>query len=358
NYLLAKHHGIKIFSEVEFASLFCKNFVAITGTNGKTTTVELTKELLSTKHKATSCGNNGFPLSRAVLEKKHHTKVVEISSFMLENCKDFAPSVATVLNIEPDHLIRHKTMEEYTKLKMSIFKNLTPKNYAIINLDSNIHPMGNFKVVTYSVKRMADVYVNKGYLYLKNQRIVAVADIKLKGKHNLQNVMCAVAIASLFKVPAKNIKKVLTSFVGENFRIQKIATICGIDFVNDSKSTNIASTLACVDTIKAPTQLLLGGSIKGLDYTKLFKKLPKKVKNVYAYGEIKDELERSNTNFKLFKFETMAEAFAAAVKMAKCGDTVLLSPATASYDQFSNYICRGKAFNQLVRDYEISNKKE
>ena len=139
----ANKFNIKMFSEIELASLFCKNFVAITGTNGKTTTVQLISALINSKRKAIACGNIGYPFSRAILENKRAIKVVEVSSFMLEHCEEFHPHVATILNIEPDHLIRHKTMEEYTRTKHQIFKNLSNQDYAIVNLDLAIRPQKN-----------------------------------------------------------------------------------------------------------------------------------------------------------------------------------------------------------------------
>ena len=146
----ANERNITIMSELEFASMFCKNYVAITGTNGKTTTTELVTDILNKKYKAVACGNIGYPLSRAVLEKKNYIKVIEVSSFMLEHANKFSPHVATILNIFPDHLIRHKTMENYTALKKSIFKNLKSNDYAVINLDDNIHLTSGTLKITYS----------------------------------------------------------------------------------------------------------------------------------------------------------------------------------------------------------------
>ncbi len=355
---LAKNIGKRVYSEVEFASLFCSKLVAVTGTNGKTTTVELIARLLSKKHKAVACGNNGYPLSRAVLEKRNYIKVVEVSSFMLENAEEFAPHVSTILNIEPDHLIRHKTMEEYTNLKMNIFANLTTKDYAVINLDSKIHPIHDHMTITYSFKRLADVYVKNGYIYLHQYKIIAIKDLKLKGKHNVENVMCAICYAYIYRVLPNKIREALLEYVPEPYRIEKVATINGIHFVNDSKSTNIASTIASVDTIKGSSILLLGGSKKGLDYTKLFTKLSKRVKKIFVFGEIAKELIEQNTDFDVTGCDNLSMAFDLAVSGAKSNDTILLSPASASYDQFTSYVERGRAFNAKVSEYETENKKK
>ena len=357
--LIARKLKKKIYSELEFASLFCKKLVAVTGTNGKTTTVKIITALLQTKHKAIACGNIGYPLSRAVLESKRSVKVAEVSSFMLENAEDFSPHVATITNIEPDHLIRHKTMDEYSKLKTSIFKNLKSTDYAVVNMDSKISYNNNAQVVTYSYNKLADCYVKNGSIFLHDEKIVSLNELNLKGKHNIYNIMCAICFAHIYKVKPQKIRNVLINLQVEPFRIQKIAKTNGINFVNDSKSTNIASTLACVETIKGAIILILGGSNKELDYKPLFNKLSKRVKQIIAYGEIANQLILANDNkFKLEKFKTLDESFNFAVENANPNDTILLSPATASYDQYTSYVERGKHFNSLVKEYESKNAKK
>lgn len=356
---LANKLNKKIYSEVEFASQFCKKMVAVTGTNGKTTTVKIITALLQTQHKAISCGNIGFPLSRAVIESKKNIKVVEVSSFMLEHAETFSPKVATITNIEQDHLIRHKTMEEYEKLKKNIFKNLKTTDFAVVNLDLNIVPDENVKTLTYSYNRNADVCVKNGSIFVRNQKLLNINELKLKGKHNLYNIMCAICFALVFKVSLKKMRNVLINLEGEKYRIEKVAIINKINYINDSKSTNIASTLASVETIKGAIILLLGGSNKNLDYKPMFSKLSKRVKRIVAYGEIANQLLLDNDNkFPIEKCKTLEEAFNLATAKAKQNDTILLSPATASYDQYSSYIERGKHFNLLVKNHmEITNNE-
>lgn len=354
----AKAMNIKIMSEIEFASLFVrhKNLLAITGTNGKTTTVELTSMMLNKK--TIACGNIGYPLSRAVLEKSRHTKVVEVSSFMLENAKEFSPFISTILNIEPDHLIRHKTIEEYTETKLNIFANLKPDDYAIINLDNKISPQKSSLTLTYSQKRLADVYLKNGAIYYHSTKIVNLNEMNLKGKHNVYNVMCAICFAIIKKVSIPKIRQAIIEFTPDKYRIELTKRINEINFYNDSKSTNIASTLASVETVKGAIILLLGGSKKGLDYEQLFEKMTKRVKHIFAFGEIADDLEKANNNkFKLIKCDNLNHAFDQAVRVAKKNDSVLLSPASASYDEFSNYIERGKAFDKKVMEYETKTAK-
>lgn len=348
----------KIYSEVEFASLFCKKFIAITGTNGKTTTVQLVTAMLNEKYDAIACGNIGYPLSRAVLQNKKYLKVVEVSSFMLENCKSFSPHIATVLNIQPDHLLRHKSIENYKKTKLKIFDNLKPSDYAIINLDNDINTVESCKKITYSINKLADVCVKNGYIYIFNKQFMAIKDLKLKGKHNLYNILCAICCAVIYKVSASKIKEALNNFIVEKYRIESVGNCNQRNFVNDSKSTNIASTLASTETVKGPIILLLGGSNKGLDYKELFTKLTKRVKQIFAFGEITSDLVNANNDkFKLTTCKDMYQAFDMATESSKPQDTILLSPASASYDQFANYIERGKAFDEKVKEYAENFKK-
>lgn len=347
----ARLHRIPIYSEMELGASFLKNVVAVTGTNGKTTTTELITKILSKSKHAYACGNIGYPVSRAVLEKKRGIFVIETSSFMLEHADSFSPHIATILNIEPDHLIRHKTMEEYTRLKMNIFKNLKPKDYAVVNLDSNITPNVDSMTITYSYKHNADVYLKNGYIYLHEHRLVALNELKLKGKHNILNIMCAVCYAYIYQIKPNKIREALLEFTPDQFRNES-RVVKGIEFINDSKSTNIASTLASVNSVKNAIVLLLGGSNKGLDYTELFNNLPKRVKKIVAFGEIAESLELANAGkFDLHRAEDLRSAFDVAIQDLKRNDTVILSPATASYDQYANYIERGKHFNELVREY-------
>lgn len=356
---IARENNIKVFSELEFAAQFAKKLVAVTGTNGKTTTVKIITQLLQTKHKAIACGNIGFPLSRAVVESKRSIKVVEVSSFMLENAETFSPHIATITNIEADHLTRHKTMAEYTRLKKGIFKNLTNKDYAVINLDSGIKVEKPCICITYSYNKKADVCVKGGAIFLHNEKVVALNELKLKGKHNVYNIMCAICYAYIFKIKINKIRNVLINLAQEKYRIEFVSKINDINFINDSKSTNIASTLAAVESVNGAIILLLGGSNKGLNYKTLFKKLSKRVKLVVVFGEIAHKLLLANDNkFKIEKVENLEQAFKIAINNSLSNDTVLLSPAAASYDQYTNYMERGKHFNALVKEYEIKNKKK
>lgn len=356
---IAREGNIKIFSEVELASKFCKHYVAVTGTNGKTTTVKIIEQLLTTKHKAKACGNIGYPVSRAALDNKKAIKVIEVSSFMLENCESFSPHVATITNITSDHLTRHKTIEEYSKLKQSIFKNLKANDYAVVNLDENICEKSNCLTLTYSYNHIADVCVRNDAIYLHNEKVISLNDLSLKGKHNVYNVMCAICFAYIYKVKIEKMRDVLKNLRPEKFRIEHIANINKIKFVNDSKSTNQASTLSAIDTVKGAIILILGGSNKNLNYEKMFQQMTKRVKEVVVYGEIANQLIYDNQNkFPIKKCNNLQQSFEYACSIAISNDTILLSPATASYDQFKNYIERGNEFNRLVAEYAKKEQKK
>ena len=355
--VIAEQLNKHIMSELEFASQFAKKIVAVTGTNGKTTTVRLIEAILNQKHKAVACGNIGYPLSRAVIECKNQIKIAEVSSFMMEHATSFSPHVATVLNIQPDHLVRHKTMAEYTRLKLNIFANLKPTDYAVVNLDSSIHATNRCNVITYSYKHLADVYYEKGSIYLHQQKVIDVNQLNLKGEHNILNVMCAICYGYIYKVPIPKIKTALLNFKADEFRNTVLPTVKELAFVNDSKSTNIASTLASVNATNGALILLLGGSKKGLNYSQLFSNLSKRVKQIVAFGEIAEQIKQANKAFKLETFETLPQAFEFAVGVALPGDTILFSPSSASYDQYSSYVERGEAFNKLVKEYAETQTK-
>ncbi|MBR2969952.1 MAG: UDP-N-acetylmuramoyl-L-alanine--D-glutamate ligase [Clostridia bacterium] len=353
----ANKHEVKIFSELEFASQFCKNLVAITGTNGKTTTVQLITAILNQKYKAIACGNIGYPLSRAVLEKKRYIKVAEVSSFMLEHCDTFHPHVASILNISPDHLVRHGDMNTYLGLKKKILDNVLSNDFVVVNLDQDIKMNISAKKITYSYDHHADICVREGYIYLFDDRVISIHELPIKGRHNVYNTMCAIAYGYIYKVGIKKMREALINFVPEKYRNELVAVVNNIRFVNDSKSTNIASTIASVESMKSGVVLLLGGSKKGLDYSLLFDNLSKKVTEIIVYGEIREDLMSANTDFSMHKVDNLSDAVDLAISLARPNDTVLLSPASASYDQFENYIERGRFFDRKVRAYEISQNK-
>ena len=244
-------------------------------------------------------------------------------------------------------------MSEYIRCKKNIFQNIDKDDYIVVNLDEKMFQSNICKTITYSYKKLADVYYKDGDIFLRGEKVVRSNQLNLKGKHNIMNVMCAICFGYIYKVPILSMREALMEIKGENYRNQFVGRVNNINFINDSKSTNIASTLASVETNKGPIILLLGGSEKLLDYKKLFSKLSNRVIQIYVFGQISDNIiEANDGKFKIEKCETLSDAFDCAVSGAKPNDTILLSPSSASYDQFSSFVERGKFFNEKVREYE------
>lgn len=358
--VFARKIGKEIISELELGFLCTKNkIVAITGTNGKTTTVRLVNEILNTQRKVLAVGNVGYPVTRAVFEKFKGIFVTEVSSFMLENIHRFKPFIATVTNITSDHLDRHFDMENYSKIKLEIFRNFSKNSFAVVNLDDKSKDKilnMNFKKDTYSVKNEnADAYLKNDEIILNKKPFIKTADIKLRGIHNYYNVLCAVLIAKQFKIKNKNIKKILKEFTADSHRFEFVDKINNITFIDDSKSTNIDSTLKACSSVENETVLLLGGYDKNLNYDELFLNLPVKIVNVVAYGRIKEILISSaqKAGFKnIIASANLKTAFSKALEVTKPNQTILLSPATSSFDEFENYKQRGETFVKLVKEYK------
>lgn len=357
----AKKNGKLVISELEFVFLNCRNkILAITGTNGKTTTTELITAMLNIQIKATAVGNIGYPLTRAIVEKISGCFVVEVSSFMLEAIISFKADIATITNIAPDHLDRHKTFKNYKNLKLKIFDNLNKNDTAIVNLDddyvNNIKP-NKYKIIFFSQK-----YVCHGAYSLNNvvyysakkvEKIIDIEDIKIKGKHNIYNILCAICFAKKLNIKTNNVIKVLKTFETAKYRYQLVGCYNGISFVNDSKSTTVASTNMAIESTDQPIFLLLGGSDKNINYEDLFIH-QSKIKYYCVYGQTAQKIfdiakEKNISNIQVF--QNLKDAFDFCISNAISNDCVLLSPACASFDQFKNYEERGEYFNKLVKDY-------
>lgn len=357
----AKQNGKLIISELELGYLFCKNkILAITGTNGKTTTTELLTTILKTQTKAVSVGNVGYPITQAVVEKRKGYFVTEVSSFMLEAIYSFRPNIATITNISPDHLDRHKTYDNYKKLKIKIFDFLGKNNLAVVNLDDdyvNLIKPNLYQIVFFSQKYVCHgAYLFNNVVYYSNkkaEKIISLNDVKLKGKHNVYNILCAICFAKKLNIKTKNIVKVLKIFKTIKYRYEFVQNVNDIMFINDSKSTTVASTNMAVESTNQPIILLLGGSDKNLSFDDLFVNF-EKVKFYCVYGQTAQKIfetakNKNITNIQMF--ENLQTSFDYAVKIAVPNDCVLLSPACASFDQFKNYEDRGEYFNKLVKEY-------
>ncbi len=355
---LLKHfeeRKIPVISELDFAYLLSRGkIVAVTGTNGKTTVCMLVNKILkSAGYKTFLCGNIGLPFS-AICEKtdKNSVVVCEVSSFQLETSKYFRADVACVLNIQPDHLDRHGSFEEYVSVKGKISTHMQRKDLLILNLDDeNARKLGHRNSLYFSKNKMKKgVYIWKNQIYAGKRKIVSVSDISLLGEKNLENVLASVAICSQFKVSQSAYFEAIKNFLPASHRMEKVGTVDGVVYIDDSKATNVASTVACVESFKDKNFfLLLGGQGKNLSFDELFcRKFA--IKKVVCFGQDGNNIALSAKKFG-YSYEIFDKFFDAVhfcIKTAERGDYVLLSPGCASFDEFSSYAERGECFKNII----------
>lgn len=355
-----------IWGEIELASQFAKGRVAaITGTNGKTTTTSLVGEIMKAYYDSVFVvGNIGNPYTDIALETKEESVVVaEISSFQLETIEDFHPAVSAVLNITPDHLNRHHTMECYIDTKFNITKNQTSDEYCVLNYEDEVlrerAESLPVQVIFFSSQRVLDkgIYLNENQdIILKEDseiKVCNIHDLKLLGAHNYENVMAAVAIAYKMGVPMDIIRKTACDFVAVEHRIEFVTEKNGVTFYNDSKGTNPDAAIKGIQAMVRPTLLIGGGYDKGGDFTEWIQAFDGKVKLLVLIGQTKEKIAETakKCGFEQVVFaESLEEAVKTCYENAVSGDAVLLSPACASWGMFPNYEVRGKIFKELVKD--------
>jgi UDP-N-acetylmuramoylalanine--D-glutamate ligase len=335
--------------------------IGITGSNGKTTTTTLVHHILKTAgRKALLAGNVGTPLISFVDSMDAKTwSVVELSSFQLELTDKFRPDIAVFLNLTPDHLDRHKTMEAYAAAKARIFAKQTELDAAVLNADDTqtvglapkkpqVFWFSRKKDVSQGacVKGQDIVVVHHG----KEEFVVKVADVPLAGGHNVENVLAAVTAARLAEVDATTIGSAVKSFAGVEHRLEFVTEIRGVRYYNDSKATNVDATLKALDAFPGRILIILGGKDKGSDYTVLREPLRLKAKLALLIGAAAEKIESQiSGSVAVERAETLQRATETASRAAVAGDVVLLAPACASFDQFENYEQRGRVFKDLVR---------
>lgn len=359
--VLYKRNGKAVLGETEIAARVMKvPCVAVTGTNGKTTTVSMLAKIFTEAGiKAVACGNIGAPMLS--VGEDAGLAVAEISSFQMETLNSLRPHAAVVLNVTEDHLNRHYTMENYIFLKRKLLRNLTPTEYAVLNYDDNIvrgfAEETKAKVVWVSLReRVRGAYLENGGLYYDGEKVMEADELMLGGAHNQQNALAAVAVAKIFGIENEKIANSLTSFKGVKHRIEEVGTVDGVTYIDDSKATNVDATVKALSCMKTDTVVLLGGKDKGYEYRRLFFAL-KKSKAVAAvlYGENRYKLLEAARE-EGFEPVTLCTRFAEAVTIArtvaKRGQTVLLSPASASFDEFTGYEERGEVFVETVKSFE------
>ncbi len=358
----ARALGESVIGEIELAAQFLPGpIVAITGSNGKTTTTTLTGEIMTAAgFSALVGGNIGTPaISLAERAKPETTIVLEISSFQLETIQTFRPKVAVVLNVTPDHLDRHRTFEVYVDAKARIFENQQGSDFAVLNADDlTCVAMGaRTRAQIFWFSRQKEVEhgacVRDGNIVFRDnsgqREIMQVSEIPLKGAHNLENVLAAVCAGALMGCAPDKIRKAVSDFKAVEHRLEFVTTIRGVDYYNDSKATNVDATIKALESFPANIHLILGGKDKGSDYTVLNDLLRQRVKRVYAIGAAAAKIESQIKGPEVVHAETLENAIRKANAVAQSGDVVLLAPACASFDQFKSYEHRGKTFKEIVR---------
>ena len=361
--------GIPVWGEIELAYVFSKGeVIAITGTNGKTTTTTLVGEIMSAyKPSVFVVGNIGNPYTDIAMDTREDSVVVaEISSFQLETIHTFAPKVSAILNITPDHLNRHHTMECYVETKERIASNQTKEDVCVLNYeDTYTRTFGEkcpAKVVFFSSKReLADGLFLQGEEIMlsengKVQRLMNIHEMNLVGLCNVENVMAAIAICRAMEVPMDVILATIRQFKAVEHRIEFVATKNGVDYYNDSKGTNPDAAIQGIRAMTKPTILIGGGYDKQSEYDEWIENFDGKVKALVLIGQTRDkiaECARKHGFSNIILADTFEEAFQICVQNAVPGDAVLLSPACASWGMFPNYEVRGKMFKEMVYNYSV-----
>jgi UDP-N-acetylmuramoylalanine--D-glutamate ligase len=362
----ARALGEPVIGEIELAAQFLPGpIVAITGSNGKTTTTTLVGEILGAGGLPTVVGGNiGTPAISLVERATANTwAVLEVSSFQLETVQTFRPRIAVILNITPDHLDRHRTFEAYAGAKARIFENQQSDDFAVLNEDDpacvNLAKRVNAQLFWFSRQKEVQrgAWLSGGRILFRDaarqQEIMLVADIPLKGAHNVENALAGVCVGMLVGSSPERIREAIRNFKAVEHRLEFVARIRNVDYYNDSKATNVDATIKALESFPANIHLILGGKDKGSDYSVLNDLLRRRVKRVYTIGAAAAKIESQiKEAADIFHAETLEKAIRRAAQDAKPNDIVLLAPACASFDQFDSYEHRGKVFKDVVKSLE------
>jgi UDP-N-acetylmuramoylalanine--D-glutamate ligase len=361
-----KHFGLPVIGELELAARFLKGHtLAVTGSNGKTTTTTLLGEILKAGGLPTLVGGNiGVPVVALIDDSTEDTwSVLEVSSFQLETTVQFHPEIAVILNITPDHLDRHGSFENYCAAKERIFAAQTAEDCLVLNADNSpcedAAARSAAKVYWFSIEHPVPqgAWLEQGTVVYRSaedapaEHVMPLRGIPLKGSHNIENVLAAVVAARLAGVPAEIIRHAVESFQAVEHRLEYVVTHNGVAYYNDSKATNVDATAKAIAAFSGGIHLILGGKDKNSDYTLLSDLLRERVSAVYTIGSAAAKIESHLRGVvSIYSCETLDKAVASAAAAARPGEVVLLAPACSSFDQFENYEHRGKVFKQLVKD--------
>ena len=361
-----KSFGLRVIGELELAARFLKGkTLAITGSNGKTTTTSLVGEILEKAGIPTLVGGNiGLPVVALIDQSTDDTwSVLEVSSFQLESTERFHPAIAVILNITPDHLDRHGSFENYALAKERIFAAQNENDFVILNADNaraaQAAARSVARVYFFSVEHsvLQGAWVEDGFLVYRpgkdqpTEKIMPLSGVPLKGAHNVENVLAAACASRLAGATAEQVRSGVESFQAVEHRLEFVAKINGVDFYNDSKATNVDATAKAVASFSSGIHLILGGKDKNSDYTQLAQLLRARVRAVYTIGSAAAKIENELRGVvSILSCETLDNAVSAAASAARPGEVVLLAPACSSFDQFENYEQRGKVFKELVNE--------
>lgn len=359
--ILAEKMGIKVVGELEFGYWFTSSpVIAITGTNGKTTTTTLINQIVQTSYKSDAFGNIGTPLSTAY-QKQLDYLVCEVSSFQLETTYSFNPYISVILNIAEDHIDRHKNFNNYINCKLGLIKNSNEKSLMVLNADDKIimERTKEIKAKKYYIskyKKVKGVYIQNNSIYanLNNSpKEILSLDILEDYMGIMEDVLASILVSLLLKIDQEKILSVVNNFKVANHRLQNIGNKNGVTYINDSKSTNIHSTVNAINSLSKNIILLIGGKNKDLNFDNLFKDYKEKLSYVVCFGNARKQIIKSAKksgfeNICMKKYFVDAVRYACAC--AKEKDIVLLSPACASFDEFKNYAERGESFQKIVKE--------
>ena len=360
----AKKRNIKVIGEIEFAYNLIpdRNYISVTGTDGKTTTVNLIYSIISSYKKARLLGNVGNTFSKEVESiEKDEDIVLELSSFQLETVDNFHSHISVILNIAEDHLDRYKDIEDYFNAKKNITKNQNSNDFLILNYDNSYTNRYyneliktkdiSFNVLTFSTKyREANLYYNNEdeCLYYNAEKIFSIAKRKLLGMHNIENILASVLACLKDNIPVEYIDKAVNNFQSIEHRLEFVKEIDGVRYINDSKATSMSAVMSALKSFDKNIILIMGGRNKGIDFKPLKSIIEERVKKLILTGEASEDLSSMIDVSNKIIIKDFTEAFDYAKKIALKGDTVLLSPGCASFDSFKNYEERGKYFKSLV----------
>ncbi len=349
-----RRQGVALIGELELAFRFCERpVIAVTGTNGKTTTTQLIESMLNAVgHRTVACGNIGMPFAEAVLrQREFDIFAVEVSSFQLETISTFRPDVAVWLNLTPDHLDRYPNMAEYRTAKLRIFENQRASDYAVTNYADDLPGLRARRITFSAYAQGADFVLQSDAIYFKGEPILQMKETQLSGIHNAENLMAALGTAEAIKIPWEKAKFGLTNYRLLPHRCEKVGEIDGVAFINDSKATNLDALVKALESQPKPVVLIAGGKDKGFEFDAIAGLVREKVKHAVLIGEMAD---------RIFQYWSKvvpcscAETLQAAVDQARerslPGEVVLFSPGTSSFDMFKNYADRGNQFRELIEE--------